>query len=149
MIVVSFSLSFVLLGFHPAGVSKGQETPENTLDTGDAAESSPPSAPENPPAETQELDPAEILKQFKERAPEEIREAGLLAMDKFLTTAEEFQRSVIEMRKQHTLYANGYVTEKKPYLDLRDRSRDLMNQAFTERLSCWTIFRIPTRLGSS
>ena len=133
--VLSLSVFSVLVALIlPSGVL-GQEPSDESAVAGT-----------NEDAQTRESAPPdaeEMIRQFKERAPDEVRESGLLAMEKFVTTSKEFQRTVIEMRKQHTLFANGYSDDRKAYLDLRDRSRDLMNQAYTEALYLLNYFPHP------
>lgn len=71
-----------------------------------------------------------VLKEFKENAPADVYETGMAAVKEFDALGTELKSTVAAMRREHTLFVNGYTEDRQPYLKLRDKSRALINQTY-------------------
>ena len=80
------------------------------------------------------VDADSVMEEFKAVATPEQVEQGMALLKEFETHASEFQKKIIQMRREHTLYINKMSDSKEPYWNRRNEARDLMNQTYRDAL---------------
>ncbi|MEL6109898.1 MAG: peptidylprolyl isomerase, partial [Planctomycetota bacterium] len=101
------------------------------------------------PADAIAADPTAIIEAFKDAVDDaEIRAQGLAAVDLFDKKSDELKESLVEMRRLYLVYANGNPEKrrKKAYLDVRTRSRELMNETYDAALDVFRFMPHPVAM---
>ncbi|WP_161604639.1 peptidylprolyl isomerase [Roseiconus nitratireducens] len=81
-------------------------------------------------AEVLPPDATPVIEEFKEKAPDDLREEGLAAVAVFEESAAELADVVMAMRRKHTEFVNGLETDKQVYREARNQSREAFKETY-------------------
>ncbi|MEO1618768.1 MAG: peptidylprolyl isomerase, partial [Planctomycetota bacterium] len=141
---VWIALLVLLIQAQPA-VAQEESPPANPASNGPSTSSLPDmpttnsaaakGAAANPePAEAPNLTAEEVVAEYKRLTPKDEQEAGLEILSRFEKSSAALKSKLIELRKQHTLFVNGYSDDKQAYYKLRNEARALIGETYQAAL---------------